>query len=112
MQTHHPYARLNTFHGPKRQLLGNHAGKPPPSWRTTAPTGPGQTDATVSNGSPAREQGSRIFLSRLPVDVGEKDVEASARCDLNTLPFDHVNGSLLGTVQKDGGTSERIILGV
>ena len=107
MQAHHPYARLNTFHGPKRQLLGNHAGKAPPSWRTTAPT-----DASVSNGSAVREQGSRIFLSRLPVDVGEKDVEASARCALNTLPFDHVNGFLLGTVQKDGGTPERIILGV
>ena len=82
MQTQHrpfPYPRLNSLHGPKRQLLGNHAGQVPPSWRTAASAPLDQVNATsVSKGKVAQEQGSRIFLSRLPVDVGEKDVEV--RC--------------------------------
>jgi len=81
-----PYARLNSFHGPKRQLLGNHAGQAPPSWRMPAPVTTSQVGATsVSKGKAAQEEGSRIFLSRLPVDVGEKDVEVSARCYLSRL---------------------------
>lgn len=66
----HSYARLNTFHGPKRQLLGNQAGHTPPAWRMDVVPTPGQ----VLQGQ-AVEQGSKIFLSRLPVDVGEKEVE-------------------------------------
>ncbi|KAJ7033687.1 hypothetical protein C8F04DRAFT_1103829 [Mycena alexandri] len=71
-----PYARLNAFHGPKQQLLGNHAGRAPPAWRTGPSTGP-----FAANG-PARgrqvsmnDGGSKIFLSRLPMDVGETEVE-------------------------------------
>ncbi|KAF8813144.1 hypothetical protein BYT27DRAFT_7181730 [Phlegmacium glaucopus] len=81
-----PYARLNTFHGPKRQLLGNQAGQAPPSWKTSASVAPGQVHATsVSKGKAAQEQGSRIFLSRLPVDVGEKDVEELFRKTVGPL---------------------------
>ncbi|KAJ7823988.1 hypothetical protein B0H14DRAFT_3088841 [Mycena olivaceomarginata] len=59
-----PYARLNAFHGQKRQLLGNPAGHVPPAWRHAGPpTGP------------ALCSGSKIFLSRLPMDVGETEVE-------------------------------------
>ena len=68
-----PYARLNSFHGPKRRLLGHNAGQPPPSWKSAAQE---QVSAgLVSKEKMVQEQGSRIFLSRLPVDVGEKDVE-------------------------------------
>ena len=71
-----PYARLNSFHGPKRRLLGHNAGQVPPSWKSVAQE---QVSAgLVSKGKMVQEQGSRIFLSRLPVDVGEKDVEVSA----------------------------------
>ena len=70
----YPYARLNTFHGPKRQLLGNKAGQAAPAWRMNVPT-PGQGQA--AKGKNMVEQGSKIFLSRLPVDVGEKEVEVS-----------------------------------
>ncbi|KAF8966619.1 hypothetical protein BDZ97DRAFT_1807169 [Flammula alnicola] len=76
MQTQYkpaPYARFNAFHGPKRQLLGNQAGHAAPAWRTNAPVAPGQTAAM--KGKAPVESGSRIFLSRLPVDVGEKEVE-------------------------------------
>ena len=79
-----PYARLNSFHGPKRQLLGNHAGQAPPSWKMGSVSSNQVTATLVSKGKAAQEQGSRIFLSRLPVDVGEKDVEVSAMW-LNTL---------------------------
>lgn len=76
MQTQYrplPYARLNSFHGPKRRLLGHNAGKAAPSWKSAAQE---QADAGLaSKGKMVQEQGSRIFLSRLPVDVGEKDVE-------------------------------------
>ncbi|KAJ6595824.1 hypothetical protein DFH09DRAFT_1135709 [Mycena vulgaris] len=70
-----PYARLNAFHGPKRQLLGNQAGYAPPAWRTAGPS-----TAAFAAGGPkgkqvATEGGSKIFLSRLPMDVGETEVE-------------------------------------
>ncbi|KAJ7753346.1 hypothetical protein DFH07DRAFT_824151 [Mycena maculata] len=72
-----PYARLNAFHGPKRQLLGNNAGHAPPAWRTAGPsTGAYPTGPNHLRGRQAMsEQGSKIFLSRLPMDVGETEVE-------------------------------------
>lgn len=69
-----PAARFNTFYGPKRQVIGNLAGKPPPAWR---PNVAGTTGAQTK-GKTSQESGSRIFLSRLPVDVGEKEVDVSA----------------------------------
>lgn len=76
-----PHARLNSYHGPKRQLLGNHAGHAAPAWRNVHEL-PGQTAALGKNRHNVQEQGSKILLSRLPVDVGEKEVEVSARdCD-------------------------------
>lgn len=82
-----PYARLNSSHGPKRQLLGHNAGQPPPAWKTAAAVAPDQVGAgLVSKGKMVQEQGSRIFLSRLPVDVGEKDVEVGVyRCFKHVL---------------------------
>ena len=71
-----PYARLNSFHGPKRRLLGHSAGQVPPSWKSAAQ----EQIGTGLKGKMVQEQGSRIFLSRLPVDVGEKDVEVSYYC--------------------------------
>ena len=75
-----PYARLNAFHGPKRQLLGNHAGHTAPAWRIAAPPTGAQivTGVQLAKGKQvAQEQGSKIFLSRLPADVAEKEVEVS-----------------------------------
>ncbi|KAF9482304.1 hypothetical protein BDN70DRAFT_801800 [Pholiota conissans] len=65
-----PYARSNDFHGPKRQLVGNPAAHVAPSWR---PNAPGQS--SLSKGKGTADSGSKIFLSRLPFDVGEKEVE-------------------------------------
>ncbi|KDQ58719.1 hypothetical protein JAAARDRAFT_34574 [Jaapia argillacea MUCL 33604] len=79
-------ARFNTYHGPKRQLLGNHAGHAAPAWRYNNPlannTGP-QTSRAFQNGphvpnrtktqEPAK--GSKVMVSNLPMDVGEKEVE-------------------------------------
>jgi THO complex subunit 4 len=73
-----PYARLNSYHGPKRQLLGNHAGHVAPAWRNVHEL-PGQTIALAKTRHNMQEQGSRILLSMLPVDVGEKEVEVSVR---------------------------------
>lgn len=76
MQAQHrplPYARLNSFRGPKRRLLGHNASQAPPSWKSVAQEQ--VATGSVSKGKMVQEQGSRIFLSRLPVDVGEKDVE-------------------------------------
>lgn len=69
-----PYARLNAFHGPKRQVLGNHAGVVPPAWRVTpGMLPPGAKGKQVAQGI----QDSKIFLSRLPLDVSESEVEVS-----------------------------------
>ncbi|EDR08263.1 uncharacterized protein LACBIDRAFT_297749 [Laccaria bicolor S238N-H82] len=77
-----PYARSNNFHGPKRQLLGNQAGHAPPSWRTNGPVPVPQ--GGKGRGAPA-DSGSKIFLSRLPVDVAEKDVEELFRKTVGPL---------------------------
>lgn len=69
------YARLHTFHGSKRQLLGNQAGTAAPAWRGNVVS---QNRAAGVKGKAPAESGSTIFLSKLPVDVGEKEVEVSA----------------------------------
>ncbi|CAL1699276.1 unnamed protein product [Somion occarium] len=65
MQAHPQYARFNTYHGPKRQLLGNQAGHTAPAWRVNTPAA----------GKKPIDQGSKILLSRLPLDVGDDEVE-------------------------------------
>ncbi|KAF6745400.1 hypothetical protein DFP72DRAFT_51299 [Ephemerocybe angulata] len=57
-----PHARFNNFHGPKRQLVGHQV---QPAWKPNAAAANRQAEAS----------GSKIFLSQLPTDVGEKDVE-------------------------------------
>ncbi|KAG1760773.1 hypothetical protein EDD22DRAFT_899712 [Suillus occidentalis] len=57
----HPQARITSYHGVKRNLLGNQAGNVPPAWRDSK--------------DKQKERGSKILLSRLPVDVGETEVE-------------------------------------
>ncbi|KAH9478738.1 mRNA export protein mlo3 [Psilocybe cubensis] len=78
--------RVASYHTPKRQVLGNRAGHTAPAWKANA--------ASVSghgiNGGPARaksvtETGSRIFISMLPVDVGEKEVEELFRITVGPL---------------------------
>lgn len=73
------HVRLNTFHGPKKQLLGNHAGQAPPAWRTGPAMGSpmGAAGQLAKGKNVAQDQGSKIFISRLPVDVVEKEVEVS-----------------------------------
>ncbi|KAF8155531.1 hypothetical protein B0H34DRAFT_713663 [Crassisporium funariophilum] len=78
------HARINTFHGPKRQLLGNQAGHAPPAWRGNPPVPQGHMPASAK-GKMAQEQGSRIFLSKLPIDVGEKEVEELFRKTVGPL---------------------------
>jgi len=80
-----PYARFNTFHGPKRQVLGNHAGHAPPAWQTNIPAAPGQMGPGSAKTKVIHESGSRIFLSRLPADVGEKEVEELFRKTVGPL---------------------------
>jgi len=68
-------ARLNNFHGPKRQLLG---GKviPAPAWRANVGTGASSTVGAVGE-SKGKEMGSKILLSKLPLDVTPTEVEVS-----------------------------------
>ncbi|KAG6845107.1 hypothetical protein H0H87_000806 [Tephrocybe sp. NHM501043] len=82
MNGHH-YARLNTFHGPKRQLLGNHAGHAAPAWKNV----PSPQDAhSTGKGKQAQlDSGSKIFLSRLPLDVKETEVEELFRKTIGPL---------------------------
>ncbi|KAF9073058.1 hypothetical protein BDP27DRAFT_1260678 [Rhodocollybia butyracea] len=63
------YARYNSYHGPKQRVLGNQA-QVAPAWRYTG-SSPMQTQAM------RRQQaiGSKILLTQLPLDVGEREVE-------------------------------------
>ncbi|KAF9552888.1 hypothetical protein CPC08DRAFT_714211 [Agrocybe pediades] len=71
--------RVTALHGPKRQFLGNRAGYAPPSWRTNV-AGPSSRPV-----NPLAEPGSKIFISKLPVDVGEKEVEDLFRMTVGPL---------------------------
>ncbi|KAF4583439.1 hypothetical protein EYR38_002190 [Pleurotus pulmonarius] len=73
MQQNRPaHARLNNFHGQKKQLLGRKAGNAPPAWRGTAPV---PTFPGAAKGKQVAQGGSRIFISNLPPDVVEQEVE-------------------------------------
>ena len=102
-----PYARSNNFHGPKRQLLGNQAGHAPPSWRTNGPV-------PVPQGGKGRgvptDVGSRIFLSRLPIDVAEKDVEVSTTIVFRRLSPQRTDFLYdVGIIQEDSWAIERFV---
>jgi hypothetical protein len=103
----HPYARLNTFHGPKRQLLGNQAGHAAPSWRMNGMPTTGQ--GLAGKGKNVMEQGSKIFLSRLPVDVEEKEVEVSMRAHASASPHFCSTTFILGAVQENNWAAEGVV---
>ena len=70
-------ARLNAYHGTKRQLVGTTASQVAPAWRTS--NGVGSAAAVNGNTSPlskkASHKGSKILLSNLPMDVAETEIE-------------------------------------
>ena len=65
----HPNGRNTTrnFHGQKKQLLNQQAGKAPPSWK--------QQQRSNAKGGNAKK--SKILLSELPVDVMREEVVVS-----------------------------------
>ena len=67
-------ARLNAYHGTKRQLTGTSAGQVAPAWRTAngAATVNGSTSPLSKK---ALQRGSKILLSNLPMDVAETEIE-------------------------------------
>ncbi|KAK0203814.1 hypothetical protein DFS33DRAFT_1260979 [Desarmillaria ectypa] len=77
------YSRYNAFHTPKQQVLGNNAGHVAPAWRVA---GSSAANASAGKGKQAASQaGSKILLSRLPVDVSEKEVEELFRKTVGPL---------------------------
>jgi len=71
-------ARINSYHGTKRQLLGNQAGHAAPAWRNSnlPASGPSGINGHATLASKKLlEQGSKILLSNLPMDVGETEIE-------------------------------------
>jgi len=76
-QTRTGSARLNAYHGTKRQLVGSSAGQVAPAWRTSNGIG----GAAAINGSVSplskkvSQRGSKILLSSLPMDVAEAEIE-------------------------------------
>lgn len=70
-----PYARLNSFHGPKQRILGNQAGNVAPAWRVAGPAGPSGFGSSANGRPVPQAAGSKILLSQLPPDVAEREVE-------------------------------------
>jgi THO complex subunit 4 len=86
-QTRAGSARLNAYHGTKRQLIGTSAGQVAPAWRTSNEAG--VAAAINGNTTPpskkASQRGSKILLSNLPMDVAEAEIEVSTfNCSLYT----------------------------
>jgi THO complex subunit 4 len=94
------YARLTTPHGPKRQLLGNQAGQAPPAWRNP--------DAARER---ARSQmaGSKIFISSLPTDVTELEVQVGLARSLRRMKEFNSRVVAIGSVHKDYRATDRVI---
>ncbi|KAJ4473094.1 hypothetical protein J3R30DRAFT_762938 [Lentinula aciculospora] len=76
---HYSNTRYNTFHGPKQRVLGNQAGNVAPAWRYGNNSGYGGARGQGLGGAQGlrRQQtsGSKILLTQLPLDVGDKEVE-------------------------------------
>jgi THO complex subunit 4 len=70
-------ARLNAYHGTKRQLVGTTASQVAPAWRTW--NGVGGAAAVNGKTSPlskkASQRGSKVLLTNLPMDVAETEIE-------------------------------------
>lgn len=70
-------ARLNAYHGTKRQLVGTTTSQVAPAWRMS--NGVGGATAVNGNTSPfskkASQKGSKILLSNLPMDVAETEID-------------------------------------
>ncbi|CDO77088.1 hypothetical protein BN946_scf184473.g32 [Trametes cinnabarina] len=75
MLTHAP-ARFSTYHTHKQRVLGNPSAQPAPAWRPNA--------KAAASGSRA-DPGSKILISRLPLDVEENEVEVRPSPDRLTL---------------------------
>ena len=72
MQAQNRPVRFNGTVSSKRHLLGNRAGHAPPAWRNQGVAVP--SPAGNANGK-GKDAGSKILLSKLPFDVGDKEVE-------------------------------------
>ncbi|KAI5996340.1 hypothetical protein EDD15DRAFT_2163766 [Pisolithus albus] len=70
MYNHSRATRINAYHSQKRSLLGSPAGQIQPAWRDQKPD---------------VEPGSKILLSRLPLDVSETEVEELFRKTVGPL---------------------------
>lgn len=68
-------ARLHKFHSTKHQLIGTKA-VPAPAWKTSAANGVNSAKAGADAGK-GKDVGSKILLSKLPVDVTPTEVEVS-----------------------------------
>ena len=77
MQAQNRPIRFNGTVSSKRNLLGNRAGQAPPAWRNhgvAVPPHAASLGAGTMNGK-GKDTGSKILLSKLPLDVGDKEVE-------------------------------------
>jgi hypothetical protein len=101
-QTRAGSARLNAYHGTKRQLTGTSAGQVAPAWRTT-------NGAAAMNGSTsplskkALQRGSKMLLSNLPMDVAESELEVRA---LTFFIPSIVPSLLAGAIQENSGPNQ------
>jgi hypothetical protein len=91
-QTKTGSARLNAYHGTKRQLIGTSASQVAPAWRTSNGTG----GPSAANGS-TLQRGSKILLSNLPMDVAETEIGVGIKLLPSTLP-----SLLVGAIQENG----------
>jgi THO complex subunit 4 len=60
-----PNVRSSSHYSGKRQLLGNPAANVPPAWKVNA------------QAKQKLQEESKILLSKLPIDVGDAEVEVS-----------------------------------
>jgi len=108
-QTKTGSARLNAYHGTKRQLIGTSARQVAPAWRIS--NGTGGTATTNGSATPLSKktlhQGSKILLSNLPMDVSETEVEVSIfSCLLRHNPRIQL---LVGAVQENDWAREGLV---
>lgn len=67
-------SRLSSYHGAKRQVLGNTAGHPAPAWHPKHLNGVVPPPPKRSQGH-TEAPGSKIIMSDLPHDVKEAEIE-------------------------------------
>lgn len=107
-----PADRSRRYHPQKRELVGVRPGRAPPAWKTNMAGTSGQLNGTGGKVKAPVGTGSKIFISMLPVDVVEKEVEVGAQFSKHDDVEPTIFECYTGPLPDDCRAIERVFHGI